>query len=120
MKEFTFVYQEGIHTGLRRTHRARRNIEGLATAKHVRAADPMLDEPVYPSLATLTYPTMAHPFPQVIGGRDQVFYLTANTISTINVAAGTTTPITTYNAYSKASARTLTGGGYWHLADFEN
>jgi hypothetical protein len=120
MKEYTFILSKDIHKGLRQTDKSRRNIETLTKAVNVKAGDPYMDIPTLPSLATNVAPTISHPFPQVLDGRGQTFLCNANTINTLNLGNGTYTPLTTYDAFNKANVKALTGGGYWHMADFDS
>ena len=129
MREYTLSIKDMMAGGLRPDDRVPRNSGFLETCQNVRVSQvggvsdlsvftPVTD-PFAAGYLTAQSITIAHPFPQIFKGSGGTYLLTATKIyNVIEAANWTVSQITTYDGYDIGTAKSITGSGSWHMADF--
>jgi len=130
MREFSFSLKKEIVGGLRPDDRQPRNSGFLTKCQGIRPA-------ILPGgsrdLTKYTAPTspfaagylagqgvsLSFPFPQLIKGRESSWLADDTTLYTATEGANwTIASVTTYDAYAPGTAKAITTGNAWHIADF--
>ncbi len=121
MQEYNLPIQKTLVNGLRPDSRYGRGLDFLTQCKFLKPGEWGLRPCADVSSPFASDPFGSWPFPQIIRGKAITLLASATTIKIVTEASPNWTlsdDITTYDLNDSGTAKSITGSGIWHMADF--